>query len=358
MRIAVANISRHDKERLFWQGLVDLKFRAHQGKYASVSDFSKDLALVFATALRTPARSFAEIMQYVSGRAEDMSSEQKELRARARYILRASQPLLEDAIRKESELTGRPFAQQIKELEEAFVSRRNSTVDSLADVVVESIEQQTNGVATPEPQDVDMPDADDVAASHAQVNGDTSAHDGGADTKVLMTAIKKDKLVNENNTPPASTNGINGIKHDPATILEQHGVEALESNGTNAHEPPTPPISLEFQGHNQEVSQYPAFGYGGIPWYVEQFDPHGTTIYEERWTGQQVLREMSEELSEMDEEELLELGPSDGIAVDEAKDEIVVADRDSKFAKPTKKTKTRKSGNGRGERSFRTRSWR
>jgi NuA3 HAT complex component NTO1 len=344
---------------LFWQGLVDVKLRAHQGRYATVSDFSKDLALVFATALRTPARSFAEIIQYVSGRAEDMSSEQKELRARARYILRASQPLLEDAIRKESELTGRPFAQQMKELEEAFVSRRNSTTDSLADVVVESIEHQTNGVATPEPQDVSMADADDVAAGHAQVNGKGSAHDDGADIDMLDVPVTtKDKLVNENNTPPASTNGINGIQHDPAAIPEQHEVEAVGVNGNGALEPPTPPISLESQGHNQDVSQYPAFGYGGIPWYVEQFDPHGTTIYEERWTGQQVLREMSEELSEMDEEELLELGPDDGIVVDEAKDEIVVADHDSKAAKSTKKTKARKSGNGWGERSFRTRSWR
>jgi NuA3 HAT complex component NTO1 len=41
---------------------------------------------------------------------------------------------------------------------------------------------------------------------------------------------------------------------------------------------------------------------------VEQFDPDGTTIHEERWTGPEVLRGMSEELSEMDEEELQGLG--------------------------------------------------
>ena len=44
--------------------------------------------------------------------------------------------------------------------------------------------------------------------------------------------------------------------------------------------------------------------HGGIAWYMEPFDPLGTVIQEERWTGREVLRGMSEELSELDEEEL------------------------------------------------------
>ena len=43
---------------------------------------------------------------------------------------------------------------------------------------------------------------------------------------------------------------------------------------------------------------------GGIPWYVEPFDPDGTILHEERWTGPEVLREMSEELSDIDDDEL------------------------------------------------------
>jgi len=41
---------------------------------------------------------------------------------------------------------------------------------------------------------------------------------------------------------------------------------------------------------------------GGIPWYLEPFDPAGTSVSEERWTGQDVMRDMSEELSDLDDE--------------------------------------------------------
>ena len=37
---------------------------------------------------------------------------------------------------------------------------------------------------------------------------------------------------------------------------------------------------------------------------MEPFDPAGTTVHEERWTGREVARGMSEELSDMDEEEV------------------------------------------------------
>lgn len=50
---------------------------------------------------------------------------------------------------------------------------------------------------------------------------------------------------------------------------------------------------------------------GGIPWYAETFDPDGTTICDERWTGPDVLRGLSEELSEMDEDEINELVDQD-----------------------------------------------
>jgi NuA3 HAT complex component NTO1 len=40
---------------------------------------------------------------------------------------------------------------------------------------------------------------------------------------------------------------------------------------------------------------------------MQAFDPIGTTIHEERWTGRDVMRGMSEELSELDEDELKDL---------------------------------------------------
>jgi NuA3 HAT complex component NTO1 len=43
---------------------------------------------------------------------------------------------------------------------------------------------------------------------------------------------------------------------------------------------------------------------GGIAWYLEPFDPVGTTVHAERWGGREALRSMSEELSELDDETL------------------------------------------------------
>ena len=345
---------------MYRHGLQRLKNRTRAGDFVSVTAFSAEFAQVFADKLGFDASNFTEIIQQVSGRAEDMAPEQKERRSRARHILRACQPFLEEALRKESELTGRPFAQQMKELDEALLSRRNSIVDSTIGeaLVVESIEQQANGVATPEPQDIEMQEADNELQMEPVINGDTTQHQGAydraADGVASVSIVTSSKLDAAANTPPASTNGVNH-----PSVQEPQDLSHAQGNNANG-EPPTPPMSLESQAQHP----HPATGAGGIPWYVEQFDPDGTTIYEERWTGQQVLREMSEELSEMDEEELQELGPDDGLTVDSVGDGAVVDMADmpadggpgGSLRKGAKKSKGKKGGAW-GERSFRQRRW-
>lgn len=249
-----------------------------------------------------------------------MSYEQREKRKLAKRIVKAVQPVLEDALRKESELLRRPFAQQMKEMDEMIFSRRASLAESLLDGDLEAAvpAKLTNGTPHSTPhmpngdgdvemvgqadgqllnghspggigdtslQDVSMQDTVDedgedlvAAGSIAQLNGELTA-----DTEQTLAQ----------HTPPASTNG---IKKDADLTL--HGGFKKQSP---AREPPTPPISIA--DHQQATLVQ-----GGIPWYVEQFDPDGTTIHEERWTGPEVLRELSEELSEMDEEELQGLG--------------------------------------------------
>ncbi|KPI43512.1 NuA3 HAT complex component NTO1 [Cyphellophora attinorum] len=270
---------KHDKESTYRNDLSDLQTRIQSGEFTSITSFSKSFAQIFADRLKSNAATFAEIMQQVSGRRPDDSTpEQTELRAKARNILRACQPLLEDALRKESELTGRPFEQQMKELDEALISRRNSI-------------NGPNGISTPDLQDVEMPDADAEGASTEDLNGPKT-----------NGSPKKSGAGPAASTPPASTNGLN-ISQTNGEVAQP--VAEVSISG----EPPTPPMSTEGQG------AHPSLSSGGIPWYVEAFDPFGTTIYEERWTGQQVLREMSEELSEMDEDELQELGPEDDITM-------------------------------------------
>lgn len=308
----------------FRAGLVDVQSRNQAGWYTSISTFSTELVQIFAQALGSEATTFGEIVQQVTGRAEDMAQEQRDKRAQARRVLKSIQPQLEDALRKESELTGRPFAQQMKELDNALQSRRGSLADSVIDIpIIESTETSAaNGLV--EDGDVQMHDAVELQAEVVE-----SAQDG-LHPKPGQAA----------NTPPASTNG---IRHEPNHQLV---------NGIDHHEPPTPPSSMEGQAAN-------TIGHGGIPWYVEQFDPEGLSLYEERWTGQQVLREMSEELSEMDEAELQGLGPGEDLEVTQP-EKGSAADADAEPMSPKKANKKPKKGRGSdwGERSFRQRRWR
>ena len=228
----------------------------------------------------------------------------------ARRLIKTVQPLLEEALRKEAELTGRPYEQQIKEMDEMIFSRRASLSESVenaqadapllangtnrstpatreADVDVEMQDpcdeevEYINGHAFPivkPAKDISMVDAD----SNELTNGTTFAHVNGDIANSIEVST---------NTPPASTNG---IRKDGDT-------NSTETKDGILHEPPTPPMSME-------GNQAATISQGGIPWYVEAFDPVGTTIHDERWMGQEVLRAMSEELSEMDDDELTGLG--------------------------------------------------
>ena len=321
---------KHDKG-LYRAALIKLQSRNQGGHYMSVTAFSAELVQIFAEALGSEATTFGEIVQQVTGRAEDMAQEQRDRRAQARRVLKAIQPQLEDALRKESELTGRPFAQQIRDLDAALGSRRGSLAESVIDTPV--IESSNSGVVNgvTDDGDVEMQDAD------------ASVLQNGEDVVESVENTLHSKRSLAANTPPASTNGIrhdNLANHEPV-------------NGEDPQiEPPTPPLSLQGQGPN-------SISLGGIPWYVEQFDPDGTSIYEERWMGQEVLRDMSEPLSEMDEDELQGLGPGKELEIRLSDDTALVGER----VEPTSPKKALKKGkkgrsNEWGGRSFRQRRWR
>ncbi len=303
---------------MFREALLNIRTKLANRSYTSVTPFSADLVQVFSSDLGVEASNTAEFQAQVDGRAINMSFEQKEKRKLAKRIVKAIQPALEAAVRKESELNGRPYAQQMKEMDEMLFSRRASLADSIleeefptertkltngtnhlsGEAHIEMLDQTHNQLQnghsphqeadeslldTTMPDAVDEEDGEDLVAagSIAQLNGELTA-----DAEQTLAA----------HTPPASTNG---IKKDVSISHKTH-----VKKQSLAPEPPTPPLSL---AENQQA----ALVQGGIPWYVEQFDPDGTTIHEERWTGPEVLREMSEELSEMDEEELQGLGGAD-----------------------------------------------
>lgn len=254
----------------------------------------------------------------ISGRAPELSIEQREKRKLAKRIIKAIQPALEDALKKESELNGKPYETELQDLdlilENSLDSRRGSLKYGVEGAVngVERSQSRTltdNTVQNPDMQKLENgdslnPDLDGVDSMQESpaIGGDGSVVETVENTKGIEATADThpDKLpghVDHATSPSLVTpNAMNG--NEPTTNVKME-VDGPDSEiGASHFAPPTPPMSLS------ENEQLLPLARGGIQWYMQPFDPKGTTIHEERWTGREVLRGMSEELSEIDDEEL------------------------------------------------------
>ncbi|KAJ6000044.1 hypothetical protein N7481_000453 [Penicillium waksmanii] len=265
-----------DSKGTFAAGLFSIRQRLNERFYPSVASFSADLASLFTSEIGVgPAGDTAELQAQISGRAPELSIEQREKRKLAKRIIKAIQPALEDAIRNESELNRKPFEKELKEL----------------DVILD------HSVLSAEPE------------------GDTEFDIGPHDTKTeAMEGIEHTTVVEdtgEGKVPretqaQAKTTELNGAPNEEEAAAPEEAVaesELAEEIKPNAgpiyRRHPTPVLT--------EADQRLPLAQGGIQWYMQPFDPIGTTIHEERWTGRDVMRGMSEELSELDEDELKDL---------------------------------------------------
>ncbi|KAL2825322.1 hypothetical protein BDW59DRAFT_74175 [Aspergillus cavernicola] len=325
-----------DSKGIFRQGLSAIRAKLEQRYYPSVSSFSSHLASVFTSEIGVqPAGDTAELQMQISGRAPELSLEQREKRKMAKRIIKAIQPALEDAIRKESELNRQPFEQELKDLdvmlENSVLSGRGSEID---------LAERAGDEAFEKPENIDVqdnntqktegnPDATAKLESQGGVLETTESIAPEADslqppeaslktpvgeTAVTDEAVMANVLVTDNTTsapvhppteaPPAmATENTDQVEGATRPMPDQ----TFESPKV----PPSPPI---LQGDQQHpLSQ------GGIQWFMQPFDPVGTTIHEERWTGREVMRGLSEELSELDEEELKDLVADDELDESAAK---------------------------------------
>jgi len=267
-----------------------------------VQTFNDDVAAVLSAELGSAAvPNVGDAEDQLNRSAHSsLSSEQKELKKVVKRITKSLQPYFEDAIRKESELAGRPY-EKLPDLETLLnqkLQRRPSvlshdetvrqTTESDPTTVEEAQEIAVDGeeaaVLTQKPEEMQLaptPDENAADAHHTH-----HAHDEAADEAAIAIQLGQDALRVSSNQP------------------ENAVVEArVETNGRP--EPLTPPRS--------EKNLLNPLGNGGVPWYFEHFDVHGTTVYEERYTGREVLRDMSEELSELDDDELDGLADSDPV---------------------------------------------
>lgn len=311
---------RLDPKKIFQKGFSVLRARLSERYYTSTAAFFADFSAVFSETIGLPvAADNAEIEARVAGdaAAKDLILEFKSKKALAKRIIKAVQGIFEDAMRKESELCGRPFEKELRDLDMIFEnsmrSRRGSVGMIRGSILGEVEDYETlSGTGTLNSRQDGMELDTEALPPHAgheltpdEPNG--AVHIGGTNAKSLM-------------------NGASSMSMDPAVSSQR--------------EPPTPPLSSA--GQPQPLSA------GGIPWYMEPFDPDGSTIHDERWTGRELVRGMSEELSDMDEAELSGLvngGLVDDTAQGEAQSELT-AEKLAKREARRKATARRKRNRG------------
>lgn len=299
-----------DGKGVFRQGLMSMRKKLEEREYTSVSTFSADMAHVFTSEIGVqPAGDTAELQMQISGRAPELSLEQREKRKLAKRIIKAVQPTLEDALRKESDLSRKPFENELKELDSIFehgiLSRRVSIQDSAPGAAID-----LTGV---------VPAAAQSEVKHAQA---TIAESELNKENHVSVPVGKTSRVHQADATGAPEPSVSTEYHP---TNESAAVSGVEIEAVNPQPTATVPSSKAQVPENRETkkdhgsislgrpptgrlssksSQQPPLAQGGIQWYMQPFDPVGTTIHEERWTGRDVMRGMSEELSEIDDEEL------------------------------------------------------
>lgn len=288
---------------MFREGFADLEERLNRRSHTSVEAFSEKFGDVLKAALDPPSTVDAtEGQLLINGEVltKDLIADHKAKKMLANRIVKAVKGPLEDAMRKESELLGRPHEKELRDLDrllEASVrSRRDSRNGSqLGDVGGDPI-QQRQSIRGGSSDENSANSSTQDASNLVDIEIDPAITQTSHREQATASKLAKHKGHRQQPTPESMppTNGAAGYDHTSngntdETIFHQIG-------RATPPEPVTPPLSSG--GHSQPLSQ------GGIPWYMECFDPVGTTIEEERWKGRELVRGMSEVLSDMDEEEL------------------------------------------------------
>ncbi|KAF9874008.1 bromodomain and phd finger-containing protein [Colletotrichum karsti] len=260
-----------------------------------------------------------------------------------------SPPRLEAALQTEAEITHKPVETLIKELEgmlEASIEFRQpsitvsrteeSTEPSQDTIMVDAADEpqlqpqpQPEQEPEPEPDQDPKPDDDlqitvaneeetakpqeeDIMAPPEDDEMDIDAEgedDDEGNIEVNTSTLEKQNDVHSSNSSVAGHegNGKAAEKSDgaiPATMPpsdtppETNGYVSMSRPSQPA--PPTPPQSNGSLG-NESTDP---LSEGGVPWYFKEFKPKGTTIIEEQWTGREAIRSLSEDLTDMDEQEL------------------------------------------------------
>lgn len=224
-------------------------------------------------------------------------------------IIKSVQPQLEAALKAEAEITSKPYADLHKGLEDM--------INASFEIRKPFFPLSQAGPSVQPDEDVVMADASDIAhpvAAEAQEDAEGEEADK-MDVDELSIEVKDEDVdqINGETAVNTATEGatqetevkllLNGVRSAP-TPPETNGYAPLAQDPTHPT-PLTPPQSNGSLGRGGGTDN--TLSEGGILWYLKPFDPEGTTAVEEQWAGRDAVRSLSEELTDMDEEELNDL---------------------------------------------------
>lgn len=289
-----------ETKTFFTDGLELIKKGVDSRFYASAIIFAKDLCYVLRKGIEAaPAIQSAPVKEEVIRDLDSLAKQDKldikERQKFARKIIKAIRPQLEAAVAAEAELSNQ-VPQVLGEELLTLLESSTNVVTSAGDIAINGVHNSTNGSADKIYEATGI----DGAANEVRVTDGTN---GSCLTR--RTSMTKDAA----DTQVKSSTGNGGTP--------PHTNGCVSAPSSMQPSPPTPPISngsvngsVPTNSNNlpsTNVTQG-SLGAGGVSWYLAPFSPEGATISEDHLNAREVVRSMSEELSEMDDEELKRIG--------------------------------------------------
>ena len=330
------------------QARVDERF------YVTALSFAQDIGEVISAGIASPPKEEEDGEEGLDTLdalpSKDMFSDIRERRKLGKRILKAIQPYLETALRVESEISNKPYESLQKELE-ALIGASLDTGRTPAGTGAE----KQDGDDEEDTIMVDAPDSSEITVKSVFHGSDSAT----ADADVMDTAEDRDG--DEGGNIEVNTSRFGIAKHGDTDDVEisrrkskrgavVNGVEPSETPPDGNEfvtlarpaqtEPPTPPQS------NGSFGKEPGdpLAEGGILWYLKAMKPEGTSIVGEHWAaGRDAVRMLSEDLTDLDDEELKGLvadvnGTVEAAVLEaEAAAEITASPNKSKAANKPKK---------------------
>lgn len=303
--------AKDDGPKYFRNGLRELQAKLEDRVYVHMAPFCADLVQVFTHAITTAEED--QVMLEDGSAPVALSAKQKDIKKVAKRIIKSIKDKVAEAQRAETGLSGRQMSSELINLDAMLESNLRIRHGSVLHSVDGSL--MTDG----EPG---SPLATRLVNGHSGFGSDSKDKAGEGIDKDETTddAIIRLQLVPGAETIPIiNTGDANGTskQHNgeggssTSSTATAPALSASGSTNPSMHppEPFTPPDHHpEADGAGNDIRESVE---GGIPWYAEAFSPRGTTIYEERWGGREIIRSMSEDLSELGEDDLVNLLDAD-----------------------------------------------